>query len=466
MELDIFIPSLNMGIEYDGSHYHENEMAMFREKYKYDKCFEKGIYLVRIKEKEVEGYIAYCDSLIIRRDGYSYDSLDECIKDLMQKHFKCRFTRYINTKEDEIAIRESYMVRKKGKSLASEYPELVKEWHRTKNGTLEPEMFAPHSNQEVWWYCSLHHYEYQEKIRNKTNGTRCPVCSGKVANYALNDIVTTGMHKEYNYIASELRYPDNNWINFRRIPFDSHMILKWRCKKDHTWMMSCYDRTIRKKSSPICAGIELERGFNDIKTVFPDVAAEWDYEKNGRLRPEMYTRLAKDLVSWKCKEGHEWQDSIARRCNGMTCPYCSNRKVWKGYNDLASQQPFLLSEWNPEKNPGLSPDSILATSTREVYWKCGECGNEWKKSPAERCRGGQCPRCVRKKRKDQKRKPVVAYDKFWDRNVEYKSIQSAAKWCNVSPMTVSKCCRDKGRGNKRYCWRFNDAGNSILNPSV
>jgi hypothetical protein len=32
--------------------------------------------------------------------------------------------------------------------------------------------------------------------------------------------------------------------------------------------------------------------------------------------------------------GHEYQSTISHRLNGCNCPYCSNRKVQKGYNDI------------------------------------------------------------------------------------------------------------------------------------
>jgi hypothetical protein len=40
-----------------------------------------------------------------------------------------------------------------GKTLA-DFPELLKQWHPTKNGDLVPEKVAPRSNRRVWWICS------------------------------------------------------------------------------------------------------------------------------------------------------------------------------------------------------------------------------------------------------------------------------------------------------------------------
>ena len=52
MELDIFIPALNLGIEFDGTYWHSFEDAQERDTIKTKLCEEKGIRLIRIKEKD------------------------------------------------------------------------------------------------------------------------------------------------------------------------------------------------------------------------------------------------------------------------------------------------------------------------------------------------------------------------------------------------------------------------------
>ena len=51
MELDIFIPSLMIGIEYDGLAWHD-DTKLNREKEKYRICQECSIKLIRLKENE------------------------------------------------------------------------------------------------------------------------------------------------------------------------------------------------------------------------------------------------------------------------------------------------------------------------------------------------------------------------------------------------------------------------------
>ena len=41
--------------------------------------------------------------------------------------------------------------------LASQYPDIARQWHPTKNGALTPDHIAPASNKKVWWICDKGH---------------------------------------------------------------------------------------------------------------------------------------------------------------------------------------------------------------------------------------------------------------------------------------------------------------------
>ena len=89
-------------------------------------------------------------------------------------------------------------------------------------------------------------------------------------------------------------------------------------------------------------------------------------------------------VWWKCREcGYEWQSVVYARIKGTVCPVCADRTVMTGYNDLATTDAHLLSEWDYEKNKGISPNKISRNSMRSVWWKCS-LGHSWKAKVAER----------------------------------------------------------------------------------
>ena len=128
------------------------------------------------------------------------------------------------------------------------------------------------------------------------------------------------------------------------------------------------------------------------------MAGEWNYEKNGNLKPEGVSANSSKKVWWKCNKGHEWQAAVYSRSNGTGCPFCSGNRVLKGYNDLQTVNPTLAIEWNYEKNNGLTPADVTAGSDKKVWWKCSK-GHEWQTSVGHRTRGRSCPRCAKGKRK-------------------------------------------------------------------
>ena len=128
-----------------------------------------------------------------------------------------------------------------------------------------------------------------------------------------------------------------------------------------------------------------------------DLLKEWHVTKNNDLKPENVSYGSNKRVWWRCDNGHEWQASIVHRKNGRSCPYCSNKKVLKGYNDLATTHPHLVSEWNFDKNKDLTPNDVVSGSSKKVWWKCKR-GHEWQVSPNQRIYyNSNCPYCSNNK---------------------------------------------------------------------
>ena len=73
--------------------------------------------------------------------------------------------------------------------LKTKNPELVKEWHPTKNRDLKPENFFPNSHKKVWWICDKGH-EYESYIIDRNNGNGCPICASKLIIKGINDLET------------------------------------------------------------------------------------------------------------------------------------------------------------------------------------------------------------------------------------------------------------------------------------
>lgn len=115
---------------------------------------------------------------------------------------------------------------------------------------------------------------------------------------------------------------------------------------------------------------------NDLLTLNPALASEWDNEKNGELKPSDVLEGSHKYVWWKCQNGHSWRARILSRSRGAGCPVCTGKAVMSGVNDLATLFPDIAAQWDAERNGSLRPDQVTSFSNRKVWWLCPE-GHVW-----------------------------------------------------------------------------------------
>lgn len=261
---------------------------------------------------------------------------------------------------------------------------LTNEWNYLKNKGIKPENMMEVKNRKVWWICEKNH-EWQATISKRMQGTECPYCSNHTVLKGFNDLKSN-----YPDIASEWNYEINK-IKPSEISKKSSKKVWWKCKKGHEWESRVADR-VRGNGCPYCSGKVPIVGKNDLKTIFPKVIEEWDYNKN-KYAPESYMPHSGKKVFWKCKRGHEWEATIDSRTRGNNCPYCAGQRVLVGVNDLLTVAPDLAKQWDYEKNKDYTPQLICGNSNKKVWWKCDN-GHSWCVSPNSRFTNHSgCPKC-------------------------------------------------------------------------
>ena len=158
-----------------------------------------------------------------------------------------------------------------------------------------------------------------------------------------------------------------------------------------------------------------KRKFVSLAEARPDLAKEWNYEKNGDLRPEDVSCGSNKKVWWihpydvpddfhveSLRGKHfdfEWVTSIYNFSKSNGCPYLSGQAVWSGFNDLQTVNPELAAQWHPTKNGNLKPTEVTANSNRKVWWlyqyddpNTGKHFEfEWESSINNRNKGRGCP---------------------------------------------------------------------------
>ena len=196
-------------------------------------------------------------------------------------------------------------------------------------------------------------------------------------------------------LAKEWNYEKNGDLKPSDVLPGSHKKVWWKCSRNHVWESIIRDRS-NGKNCPFCSNFKVLSGFNDLATVHPEIAREWNYDRNGDLKPDKVKYSANVKVWWKCLQGHEWEAFVFNRSNGHGCPYCCNFSALAGYNDLATTNPELIKEWNYERNSEIKPSDVLAGSHKRVWWKCKN-GHEWKAVIKSRASGENCPYCSNKR---------------------------------------------------------------------
>ena len=258
-------------------------------------------------------------------------------------------------------------------SLAEVHPELVSEWSE-KNLLLTPDDITFGSNKKVWWKGACGH-EWQTSVKARSNGEKCPICSGARVIAGINDLATLEplLAKQWS---------KKNKIKPTEVSIGSHKKVIWKCEKGHEWEVAVKSRTINKTGCPYCSHNKVLAGFNDLATLLPDIAAEWS-GRNYPLLPTQATVFANCKAWWKCSKcGNEWKSVINACVKGTVCPVCAEREVLAGYNDLATTDSQLLSEWDYEQSK-LKPTEVSRTSAKRAWWKCRH-GHSWSMKINER----------------------------------------------------------------------------------
>ena len=385
-EIDIYIPSLNIGVEYDGCFWHENVENDIK---KDDLCQNNGVNLIRIRGFGCPRYDSSSSKIYCKKDTYEELCIAiEQLFDIIKTKHGIALSCDIDVSRDYSKILDIYVSKQKENNLAKKRPDLASQWDYSKNGKVKPELVSVSSNKRVWWICPKCNHSYDMKIVDRTGAkhSNCPYCSSKRIEQGVNDLGTLypDLLKEWDF--------DKNTISPYEIPPGTHKKVWWKCEKNHSWKTNVYVRSIMGNGCPFCAHLVADVD-NSFAALYPNLLEEWDYSRNS-VDPRTVLPKSNKKYWWKCKKcNHEWESTMSHRTEGKGCPVCANRVVVKGINDLESQFPEIAKEWNWEKN-NKKPSEISKFSNQKCWWKCKVCGHEWESVVSSRTgRNTKCPSC-------------------------------------------------------------------------
>ena len=396
-EIDVYLPELNAGIEYDGEYFHQKRAEKDIEKKKI--LTDNGVRLIIVKcgrERAVT-----TDTVVMKtKEKYnpSFDELAWAIKESFS--LLSLNAPEIDLKRDVSKIYALYIRSIKENNISTKFPDIAAEWNYGLNEGLTPEMFAYAANKKAWWTCKACGNDYDMVINNRTIGKmNCPYCAGKRIKVGFNDLATT-----HPQLAEEWDY-DKNEKTPQEYSKGSDKKVWWLCKAYSHSYCSAISSRANGTGCPVCTCRVVMAGFNDIETLRPDVALLWNNRKNIDT-PRVFTISSNKKVWWECPEcGYEWKAAICDISQGRNCPECAKKNRPLGRNEtflkrkgsFADNYPELLIEWDYDKN-SISPEKYLAGSEKKVWWICRECGNSYEMTVYQRTGMQQgCPKCGKEK---------------------------------------------------------------------
>ena len=397
-EVDIYLPELKIGIEYDGRYWHKDRVLF--DDLKAKRLEIMGIRLIRVIESnknEVIGNKIYYNFVRSFRNKH-FMNLTWAIKEVFK--ILNLNSDIINVEKDSSNIMSFFYNIKKEQSLNDVMPNLAKEWDYEKNGDLLPTQVSCGSDKKVWWKCEKGH-EWHARISSRVKGSGCPYCSGRYVVTGVNDLALLNIN-----LTKEWNYEKNGDLLPSQVSCGSSKAVWWKCQKcGYEWKSRVSHRS-KGVGCPVCSGHQVLTGYNDLSTLYPSVAQEWNYDKNGELLPMQVSCGSKKKVWWICNKGHEWKATVYSRTGKKHsgCPECAKERIGianslpKDGCSFLDLKPDLAKEWNYEKNGSLLPNQVSYGSGKKVWWICSK-GHEWQAYINNRNKGfGRCPECAKKKK--------------------------------------------------------------------
>ncbi len=254
VELDIYIPYLKLGIEYDGEYFHRNKLDKDLKKNLFFK--ERGIDIIRIREEGLPK-IKHCFNICRKLKSNTNKNNKELEKIIhaIIKYINTKYNKNYNTTVDIEKDKNKILAKIKNKvnnSIVITHPEIAKQWHPTKNEGLLPEHFAKGNTRKVWWL----HENGQEwfthictRCRSKTNNLSFPELKDSIV------ITHPQLAKQWHPIK-------NKNIDISDIAYGSGKTIWWQCEKGHEWKAMTKSR---KRGCPECNTDRKPNGYWSIK---------------------------------------------------------------------------------------------------------------------------------------------------------------------------------------------------------
>ena len=213
--------------------------------------------------------------------------------------------------------------------------DLVQQLHPTKNERLKPKEISLTSSRLLWWKCwrgTDHEWQAPVNKRAKKDGS-CPFCIDQRLSIT-NSLATLrpDIAGQWHPTKNGRETPDDVMASTRKRYW-------WKCKvgPDHVWQATVHSRTVLQYGCPYCSNKKLSV-TNSLAT-YPEVAADFDFERNKPHTPETVIAASAKSFWWICQHcDYEWKARARQRTvMGWRCRNC--RKLERSQQSKLPEQP-------------------------------------------------------------------------------------------------------------------------------
>lgn len=209
-------------------------------------------------------------------------------------------------------------------NLQTQYPDLAKEWHKTKNDCKLPKDFEPHSNKKAWWNCKTCGHEWQTKISNRASlGRGCPVCANRVIIKGKNDLKTT-----HPYLAKEWHSTKNKDLKPSEVSYGSGKKVWWVCPKKHEYKASIMHRSHGTECPECNAGRQTsfaeQATYYYVKMLYPDAVSRYTASFLNRMELDIYIPSIKLAIEY---DGEAWHGKNTLKREERKYKICKKNKI-------------------------------------------------------------------------------------------------------------------------------------------
>lgn len=161
----------------------------------------------------------------------------------------------------------------------------------------------------------------------------CPIC-GHLKVGRANSVVEVGrrLTDVFPRAVECWDYEKNGDLRPEDVAAHSNRKYWWKCTEcGKEWEAPASSRIMGCKTTCRSCSLKsasyVKSGINDLATKNPELAKEWNYEKNGVLKPEDVSSCSGKKVWWKCSKcGREWEATVHNRSNGRGCADCARKR--------------------------------------------------------------------------------------------------------------------------------------------